>query len=387
MATLRSGKVKYQRTKHEMLRLERKVAAIRQFLGSIHAAAVSASWPNGIRDRLAGFFRNIEGKITPALSNHSQESSTTRQASLPRFIVFSDTDNDLDSVNATLRFAGILGHKSEIDESIEGLTILHTGDLIDKKEPDLAVVEFWQLMQRDALRKGCRVRLVAGNHEQEIWQRIHAGKSYGMDDDQARKLKKFVENMDLFYVAGPVLFLHGYPTLEFLQALAHFREVTGKDLNSFNDDHYKKSFISVRAMRQYSYVRDSRNRKHLLYDITNASDYYRKKGRLIGNILERLGIRIVVHGHKPQRSGRQADYEFGNWIPNIRMVGNDTNVSRRGIGATVIREESTGIFDIVFINSKTASDELRRKVQEGLGKSSALFETPSGLEDVAGDRS
>ena len=368
-----------------MLRLRRKVNAIRRFLRSIQAAAVSATWLNGIRDRFSRIFRILENKITPALLKHSQESTTTRPATLPRFIIFSDTDNDLDSVKTTLRFAGILGQKSEVDENIEGITIFHTGDLIDKKEPDLAVVEFWQLLQQDALRKGCRVKLIAGNHEQAIWQRIHAGKNYGMDDNQAQKLKDFIESLDLFCVAGPVLFLHGYPTLEFLQALAHFKEVTGKDLNGFNEDHYKKSFISVRAMKQYSYVRENRNIKHLLYDITNPSDYYRKKGRLIGNILEQLEIRIVVHGHKPQRSGRQADYEFGNWIPNIRMVGNDTNVSRRGIGATVIRETSTGIFDIVFINSKTASDELHRKVQETLGRSSASFETSSGTDRIAGD--
>ena len=99
-----------------------------------------------------------------------------------------------------------------------------------------------------------------------------------MDDDQAQKLNNFVESLDLFYVAGPVLFIHGYPTLEFLQALAHFKEVTGKDLNSFNKDHYKKSFISVRAMRQYAYVRESRNRNHLLYDITNAERLLQEEG-------------------------------------------------------------------------------------------------------------
>ena len=334
---------------------------------------------------MSRIFRALENKISPTLLDYSQESKTTRRASFPRFVVFSDTDNDLDAVDTTLRFAGILGDKSEIDEDIKGLTILHTGDLVDKKEPDLAVVEFWQLMQQDALRKGCHVRLVAGNHEQEIWQRIHAGRGYGLGDDREQKLKNFIENLDLFYVAGPVLFLHGYPTLEFLQAIAHFKEVTGKDLNSFNEDHYKKAFISVRAMKQYSYVREGRNKKHLLYDITDPSDYYRKKGRLIGNILENLGVRIVVHGHKPQRSGRQVDYEFGNWIPNIRMVGNDTNVSRRGIGATVILEKPTGIYEIVFINSTTASDELSRKVRQSLGKSSALFETPSGIEGVKGD--
>ena len=368
-----------------MLRLERKVITIWQFLRSLRGAMVSVSWPNGMRDRISGVFGAPENKNTPALSNNSQESKKKRLAALPRFIVFSDTDNDLDSIKTTLRFAGVLSQKDEVSENLEGITIFHTGDLIDKKNPDLSVVEFWQRLQQNAARKGCRVRLIAGNHEQKIWQKIRAGKNYGIDDDQTQKLKNFIETLDLFYVAGPVLFLHGYPTLEFLRALAHFKEVTGKDLNSFNEDHYKKSFISVRAMKQYSYVRENRNIKHLLYDIINAGDYYEKNGRLIGSILEQLKIRVVVHGHKPQRSGTQVDYEFGNWIPNIRMVGNDTNVSRRGIGATVIRVRSTGSFDIVFINSETVSDDLRGKVQETLGKPSTLPETPIGIDRVAGD--
>jgi len=350
-----------------MLRRSKQVTAIRKFLRSIHSAEIS-SWPHGIRNRISRFLGIPENNITPALLNDSQESKTAQPAPLPRFIIFSDTDNDLDSVNATLRFTGILGPKSGVDENIEGITIFHTGDLIDKKKPDLSVVEYWQLLRQDFLRKGCYVRLIAGNHEQKIWQRLHAGENYGMDDNQAQKLNNFIESLDLFYVAESVLFIHGYPTLEFLEALAHFKEVTGKDLNSFNNDHYKKSFISVRAMQQYAYVRESRKTNHLLYDVKNASDYYKKKGRLIGSILERLNIRIVVHGHKPQRSGTQADYEFGKWIPNIRMIGNDTNVSYRGIGATVIRATSTEAFDVVFINSKTVSDELRRQVRETLGK-------------------
>jgi hypothetical protein len=350
-----------------MLRRNKKAAAILQFLRSMHSAE-APSWPHDIRDRIFRVFGIPDNRTTPPLLNDSQKSKITQPAPLPRFIIFSDTDNDVSSVNATLRFAGALGQKSGVDENIEGITIFHTGDLIDKKKPDLSVVEYWQLLQQDAPRKGCHVKLIAGNHEQEIWRRLHAGKNYGFDDDQAQNLSNFIESLDLFYVAGTVLFIHGYPTLEFLEALAHFKEVTGKDLNSFNKDHYKKSFISVRAMKQYAYARESRKTNHLLYDVVNANDYYKKKGRLIGAILEQLNIRIVVHGHKPQRSGRQTDYEFGKWIPNIRMVGNDTNVSNRGIGATVIRATSTEVFDVVFINSKTASDELRKQVQEMLGK-------------------
>lgn len=357
-----------------MFRLNKKVIAVKQFLRSIHTTGVSASWLHGIRDRISRFIRIPERHVTPALPNDSQASRTTRPVPPPRFIIFSDTDNDLKSVNATLRFAGILGQESGANENTEGVTIFHTGDLIDKNNPDLSVVQYWQLMQQLALKKECHVRLIAGNHEQEIWQRIHAGEDYGMARDQAQRLKRFIESMDLFYVAGPILFIHGYPTLEFVAALAHFKEVTGKNLNSFNKDHYKKSFISVRAMKQYAYVRENRKKSHLLYDIKNAENYYKKNGRLVGRLLKQLNIHIVVHGHKPQRSGTQADYEFEKWIPNIRMVGNDTNVSRKGIGATVIGSTSPRDFDIVFINSKTATDKLRSRVQEILGKPCELNE-------------
>jgi hypothetical protein len=283
-----------------------------------------------------------------------------------RCIVFSDTDNDVNSVRNTLRFAGILNEKGKLTDNLEGISILHTGDLLDKRNPDPSVVEYWQLLHQDALTKGGHVKLIVGNHEQEIWQKIRAGEKCGVRAKQARWINDFIEGLDLFYVAGPVLFIHGYPTLEFLRTLLHFKEVTGKDLNCFNTDHYKKSFRSVNAMRQYAYVRENRQANYLLYDVANASRYYKKQGRVVGAVLEQLEIGIVVHGHRPQHSGVQVDYEFGKWIPNVRMIGNDTMVRRKGIGATVIRATSSGALDIVFINTKTESNKLRRKVQQKL---------------------
>ena len=285
-----------------------------------------------------------------------------------RCIVFSDTDNDVNSVINTLRFAGILNAKGKLTDSSEGLTIFHTGDLVDKKNPDPSVVEFWQLLRQDALAKGGHVKFIVGNHEQEIWQNIRAGEKYGMRVKQARRFNDFIESMDLFYVVGPVLFIHGYPTLEFLQTLLHFKEVTGKDLNCFNADHYNKAFGSVNAMRLYAYVRENRQANYLLYDVADANRYYKKKGRLVGAVLEHLKIAIVVHGHRPQRSGVQVDYEFRKWIPKVRMIGNDTMVRRKGIGATVIRTTSAGALDVVFINGKTESNKLRRKVRQKLSK-------------------
>jgi hypothetical protein len=294
------------------------------------------------------------------------EKRSERPAFPARCIVFSDTDNDVNSVKNTLRFAGILNRKGKLADNLEGISIFHTGDLIDKKNPDPSVVEYWQFLQQDALTKGCHIKLIVGNHEQEIWQKIRAGEKCGMGAKQAHWLNDFIEGLDLFYVAGSVLFIHGYPTLEFLRTLLHFTEVTGKDLNCFNADHYKKAFRSVNAMRQYAYVRQNRQANYLLYDVADASRYYKKQGRLVGAVLAQLKIDIVVHGHRPQRSGVQVDYEFGKWIPKVRMIGNDTMVRRKGLGATVIRATSSGALDMVFINTKTGSNKLRRKVQQDL---------------------
>ena len=297
-------------------------------------------------------------------SQKEPENHADRPAFPSPCIVFSDTDNDVNSVRNTLRFSGILNKKGEITETLEGTTILHTGDLIDKKNPDLSVVQYWRLLQQAAFTKGGHLKLLVGNHEQEVWQNIMAGKECGIETLHAQGLTDFIESLDLFHVAGPVLFIHGYPTLEFLEVLLHFKEITGKELNCFNTDHYKKAFRSINAMRQYAYARENRKTHYLLYDVADASRYYKKQGREVGVVLAKLKIDTVVHGHRPQRSGVQVDYEFDNWIPGIRMIGNDTMVRRKGIGASIISVSSSGALDVVFINTKTTSKKLRKKVKK-----------------------
>ena len=306
--------------------------------------------------------------------------TATRPALPARCIVFSDTENGIDPVVNTLRFTGVLGEKGGLADELAGLSILHTGDLIDKKNPDPAVVAYWQKLQQDARAKGGQVRLIAGNHELEIWQQIRSGEKFGMSAEQLGRVNNFIESLDLFHVAGPVLFMHGYPTLEFLQVLLHFRDTTGKTLNCFNADHYKKAFKSVNASKQYAYVRRNRRSGYLLYDVADASRYYKKQGREVGAVLSRLKIDTVVHGHRPQRSGVQADKEYLKWIPQVRMIGNDTMVRRRGLGATLIRQESGGELDVVFINTKTGSKKLRKKIQKDLGEALG----PPGSSRAAG---
>ena len=327
--------------------------------------------------RIAHLFR---AKGTGSGDRDAREPQTVephRPAPTDRFIIFSDTDNDLESVKSTLRFAGILNRKGEFTADTEGITIVHTGDLISKANPDPSVVDYWEILAQDALRHGCRVKLIAGNHEQETWLQMKAGKKPGIAGSQAPRLNRFIENLDLFHVTGPILFLHGYPTVEFLQALLHYKEVTGEDLNQFNEDHYKKSLISMRAMKQYAYVRNGRKIHHLLYDIKDAGSYYKKNGEDINSILSDLDIRVIVHGHKPQKSGLQADYELNEWVPGVRVINNDTNVSRRGIGATVIRKASSGSFEIAFINSKDRTEEHSLTIRRILGTScKAITEPP-----------
>jgi hypothetical protein len=368
-----------------MLRRNRKDIQTDQLRISENTAPDPFSWPMEVVKRIVSTFGLSEKPfvIVPA---KEPELRAERPAFPARCIVFSDTDNDVNSVKNTLRFAGILNEKGKLTDNLEEITIFHTGDLIDKKNPDPSVVDYWQLLQQDAPTKGCHVKLIVGNHEQEIWQKIKAGEKCGMGAKQADRLNDFIEDLDLFYVAGPVLFIHGYPTLEFLQTLLHFKEVTRKDLNCFNTDHYKKAFRSVNAMRQYAYIRANRRANYLLYDVADASRYYKKQGRLVGAVLAQLKIGIVVHGHRPQRSGLQVDYEFSKWIPKIRMVGNDTMVRRKGIGATYIRTTSSGALDIVFINTKTESNKLRRKLRKDLRaplvSSCASRLTSAEIEDI-----
>lgn len=181
-----------------------------------------------------------------------------------------------------------------------------------------------------------------------------------------------IESLDLFYVDGPLLFIHSYPTVEFLRVLLHYKNVTGNHLNRFNTDHYKKAFKSVEALNQYSYTNEGENENYLLYDPKNIGAHYRKNGSEIVTLLTELEIDCIIHGHRPLSSGIQVDYEFSKWIPQIRMIGNDTKVKLQGIGATLARMDAGRAVQFFFINQRSATKKNRKKVQHLLRLSAPI---------------
>jgi hypothetical protein len=117
-----------------------------------------------------------------------------------------------------------------------------------------------------------------------------------------------------------------------------------------------------------------------LYEPANIESYYRKNGSEIAALLTALEIDCIIHGHKPQRSGIQADYEFQKWLPDIRIIGNDTRVSQQGIGATVVRMDLGRAPEILFINPDKENKKTRNKVKHLLRSTAPVsdaFQTQS----------
>lgn len=235
-------------------------------------------------------------------------------------------------------------------------------------------------LSKKIISNGGYFKVLAGNHEQETWIKIHNGETYGLSKKELDTLCKQIESLDLFYIDGPIMFIHGYPTLEFLQVLLHYKNVTGNHPNSFNRDHYKKAFKSIEAINQYSYTKEKINANYLLYDPDNIELYYRKNGVDIASVLTQLEIDCIIHGHRPLASGIQIDYEFSKLLPNIRMIGNDTKVRLQKIGATIMRMDLGREMQVAFINKKTTNKKNLKKIRYLLRLSAPVSTTLQKLE-------
>ncbi len=292
-----------------------------------------------------------------------------------RVLVIGDCENDSVSVEASLRFVGLLDKQRRFSTKTCGIQIVQTGDFLFKNSPSPAVVGFWEGLGRAAALADCCLHLVAGNHELEIWRRLQAGDRMGLSRQAERGVQALIRRTSLFHVVGSMLFMHGYPTLALLRHLRDYRRDTGRGLNDYNQDHFHPAFGNARQLARYAYPRGGLCRTSLLHDVADPERYYRRHGREVADLLGALGIELVVHGHRPERSGVQADYELGRWLPGIRMINNDVQLRLQGPGATLIRQVEHGPTDVRFVNRGNATLAHRTDVRR-------LLRAPAGPAEI-----
>jgi hypothetical protein len=285
---------------------------------------------------------------------------------LKRIIAIPDCENETDCVDASLRYAGVLSKKGTLKEKARGAQIVQTGDLIHKNAPNPAVVPYWQALHAAAEAAGCSLHLVAGNHELEIWRRLQSGARLGMKRSDQRGVQELIRTMRIFHADGSMLFIHGYPTVDLLRHLRSYRDETGKPLNDYNRDCFQAAFDDPKRLALYAYLRRSASRSCLLHDVPNPASYYRRNGAEVADLLAALGIDLVIHGHRPERSGVQTDYELQRWLPGIRMISHDIQLRIQGLGATVIRQAEGGPPDLLFVNGNISTSSHRKIIRRTL---------------------
>jgi len=148
---------------------------------------------------------------------------------------------------------------------------------------------------------------LAGNHELE---RLQAGLSRqqaklmerkGLDPSEVLEL---MGGLDVFHIDPPLLFLHGYPTVDFLRLLWRRYGAKGRELGRLNDQFRASVRRGGQAIDTWCYRRGNGNR-YLLHDVGDAEKYYRANEKEIGQLCRNLGVHTVVIGHRPCARGVQ----------------------------------------------------------------------------------
>lgn len=277
-------------------------------------------------------------------------------------VVLSDTDNDLRSVKYSLWVAGVCNKEGIWKGDMSCLRIVHTGDYLNKWNPEPEVVDFFRNLKESAPPR-CEVILLNGNHEVEILKRCEEGIRTRLSEEHL----EFLRQQDIMFVTGNTLYLHGYPTFQLLRLLMEIhREHAG--LNAFNR-RFRKAFFEGK----HALFREEEGLE-LVGDITGVRKYFlhqdpdgESHGRKISRLLRGLGIHTVVHGHQPN-SFTQVDHELRIEVPGIRIIDNDNRVKHCGLGAALIDDNG----NVLFVNLKEmylagGEKSFRKKLRKMLG--------------------
>ena len=278
-------------------------------------------------------------------------------------VVIPDCENETDSVRASLHFAGVLNKKGKFRARAQGIDIIQTGDLLHKQAPDLSVLRFWSRLRDAVQANGGTLHLVAGNHEIEIWRRLEAGAHYGLKRRELGELRAAIRSTKLFHIDGSILYIHGYPTVGLLRDMQTFQRSTGGTLDSYNRYRFQKALDEPKQLARYGYQRRAIPRGCLLHDVLDPERYYADHGAETADLLWSFGIDTVVHGHRPERSGVQTDYELQHRLPGIRMISGDVQSRRHGLGAAIVRQQDDVPPEVYFVNRANASRSHRKEVK------------------------
>ncbi len=248
-------------------------------------------------------------------------------------VVLSDTDNDVQSIKYSLWMLGLVNKEGKWKRGVGDFRVVHTGDWLNKSHPNHEVIALLYNL-KNSLPDNAEMYILNGNHEVGILQKSDYGNMMGLNENEL----EFIRSQDIMHICGSNLFVHGYPTFELLRLLADVKKETGC-MNDFNDK-FRRAFYEG----QYALFREKEGMA-ILGDIRQAQSYYRStgeggntQGERISQLLRKLGIDTVIHGHRPNMLVQQ-DFEFKLEVPGIRFINNDNKARLSKLGATVIKDK------------------------------------------------
>ncbi len=243
-------------------------------------------------------------------------------------LVIGDTEGDVLTLRRNLELVGLVNEQGAVAAEISpSIKLLDQGDAIRKQAPDGAYLAYLQEVKRTAP-DGFQTVNLAGNHELE---RLRAGltprqaKAIERDGLSADWLLNVIREMDIFHLAPPMLYLHGYPTIEFLRLLWSEFVEKGKDAGLLNQRFRDAIRKGGKNIDDWRYMRNA-GTDLLLYDIGDAVRYFAVHGPETSLICRQLGVHTIVIGHRPCRTGMQ----------EIMVLSGDGKGKKAGKAATTL---------------------------------------------------
>lgn len=248
-----------------------------------------------------------------------------REPQPERFVSLSDIHNDLRAMQASLEQKKLTDSHGDWRKGVRDVHLVITGDSINKESPNPKVLTYLHHLEQTAP-EGCVLTILVGNHELDILTRETQGHDVGLK----RKHLEVLEHMQVVCKKGPILFLHRYPSLPLIEELATQYNKENGDVHNerWNINTRFKNAMQTRKINpeislDVFHSCDTGGETQALEGLSTEA-YYEKYGARIRALLERMGVTVIVHGHKRQVSGGQ---HFEEYIPGIVMINNDTGVS------------------------------------------------------------